>query len=71
MGKEHLKKLETLTKREREIVDLSCKLMNSQEIADLFGLSVRTIDTHKTNIFRKLGVKSTFDLLRFVMESKK
>ena len=54
-----------LTRREMEIVRLCCEGLASKEIAEKLSISPRTVDTHKINIFRKLGVNTTVDLLRW------
>ena len=54
-----------LTKREREIIKLSCKGMLDKEIASLLNISGRTVGTHKANIFRKCGVSNTVELVNF------
>jgi len=47
-----------LTKREREIAMLAANGMTSQAIADSLVVSVRTVDNHLQNIFRKVGVRT-------------
>ncbi|MBR5384566.1 MAG: tetratricopeptide repeat protein [Bacteroidales bacterium] len=54
-----------LTDREIEIVRLSCEGLVTKEIASRLNISVRTVDTHKTNIFKKLGIKSTRELIDY------
>ena len=58
-----------LTNREMEIVRLCCEGLSSKEIAAQMELSVRTVDTHKANIFRKLKIKSTVELVKYVAET--
>ena len=55
---------ETLTRREQQIADLCCEGLISKEIADRLGLSTRTVETHKNNIFRKLGIHTTEELIQ-------
>jgi two-component system NarL family response regulator len=47
-----------LSKREKEIIALISKGLNSQEIANAISLSVLTINTHRRNILRKLNLKN-------------
>lgn len=58
-----------LTNREMEIVRMCCEGLSSKEIAAQMELSVRTVDTHKANIFRKLKIKSTVELVKYVAET--
>ena len=50
--------LDTLHSRELEVLRMAAKGMTNKEIADILFLSYRTVQTHFTNIFRKLGVDS-------------
>ena len=53
-----------LTPREREIALLAAAGSSSREIADRLVLSVRTVDNHLQNAYRKLGVRRRADLPR-------
>jgi NarL family two-component system response regulator LiaR len=50
--------LETLTERELEVLRLAARGLKNQEIAHALSLSVRTVQTHLSNIFGKMGVGS-------------
>jgi DNA-binding CsgD family transcriptional regulator len=52
----------TLTKRERAIAEAAAGRESSREIAERLGLSVRTVETHLANVYRKLGVSNRTDL---------
>jgi DNA-binding NarL/FixJ family response regulator len=54
-----------LTKREIEILQLICREMSNQQIAEQLFLSVGTVDTHRKNIIQKLGVNNTVGLVRY------
>lgn len=56
----------TLTTREREIALLCCEGLLNKEIADRLSISQRTVETHKNNIFRKLGINSTTELVELM-----
>ncbi len=54
-----------LTKREIQIIQLFSRGLMSKEIADQLNISVRTVETHKSHIYRKLGISTSVELLRF------
>ncbi len=54
-----------LTAREIEVVKYCCEGLISKEIADKMGISQRTVDSHKNNIFRKLGINTTVELVGY------
>ena len=54
-----------LTAREIEVVKYCCEGLMSKEIADRMNISQRTVDSHKTNIFRKLGINTTVELVGY------
>lgn len=57
--------LNRLSRREREIFRLVVAGRGSKEIATKLFISIKTVDTHRTNINRKLGVRTTASLIRF------
>ncbi|WP_421940562.1 response regulator [Pedobacter sp.] len=59
-----------LSDREVEIVRLIVDGFTNAEIADRLFLSVRTVDTHRKNIFHKLSVNNTASLVRHALENK-
>jgi two-component system response regulator NreC len=54
-----------LSRREREILGLIVGGLTSAEIAGRLNISTKTIDTHRSNMYRKLGLRNTVDLVRF------
>ncbi|MDX1904839.1 MAG: response regulator transcription factor [Thermonemataceae bacterium] len=56
-----------LTDREREIAIYLAKGFTSKEIAEIFFVSTRTIETHKTNIMLKIGAKSLAEIILYVV----
>lgn len=56
-----------LSRREREIFDLLARGYSGRNIASNLFISPRTVDTHRTHIFHKLGVHSEVELLRFAV----
>ncbi len=59
-----------LTAREREIVQLLAEGRTNKAVATLLGISVNTVETHRTEIMRKLGVRSIADLVRYAVRNK-
>jgi DNA-binding NarL/FixJ family response regulator len=52
-----------LSKKENEILQLIAKGLTSKEIAPMLFISVRTVETHRNNILKKLEVKNTAELI--------
>lgn len=61
--------LKCLTNREREVLKLFADGYGNQKIADDLFISVRTVETHKTNIMQKLQLKTTVDLVKFAIRN--
>jgi DNA-binding NarL/FixJ family response regulator len=57
----------TLTEREREIVQLLAEGKSNKETAQALGISVRTVETHRAAVMRKLGVTSIVKLVRYAV----
>ncbi|MGB9771825.1 MAG: response regulator [Candidatus Kapaibacteriota bacterium] len=57
----------TITKREQEILNYVALGKTSQEIADILGISIRTVQNHRANIMQKLGIKTASGLVRFAV----
>ena len=57
-----------LTKREQEILHLIADSKNNREIAKELYISDQTVGVHRKNIMRKLGVRSTVNLIKFAIE---
>jgi DNA-binding NarL/FixJ family response regulator len=62
-----LNKQETLTTREREVLQLSAEGHTNSEIATRLGISVRTAETHRSRLMHKLGVHTQADLIRYAL----
>ena len=52
-----------LTRREKEILGMAIDGKHNKDIADSLGKSVRTIETHRFNIMKKLGVNNVIDMI--------
>lgn len=59
-----------ITKREREILRLIAQGLTTKEISEKLFISHRTVDTHRTNLLRKLKLRNTAALVRFALENK-
>ena len=57
-----------LTKRELEIIEACCAGLLGKEISERFHISLRAVNSHKTNIFNKLGISSSVEMVRFALE---
>ncbi len=58
-----------LTPREREVVQLLAEGKTSKEVAAVLNLSVKTTETHRTNIMRKLDLHSLADLTLYAVRN--
>lgn len=58
-----------LTPREREIVQLVAEGRSSKEVAALLGISVKTVESHRTNVMRKLRIRSVSQLVRYAVRN--
>jgi len=61
---------ESLTSREIEILKLIVEGLSNKLIAYKLYISLRTVDTHRTNIMRKLQTKNTAELVRLAIVNK-
>lgn len=58
-----------LTDREQELIAYFANGMKSAEIAEHFHLSKRTVEVHKSNIFKKLRVRNNSELVRYAVRN--
>lgn len=58
---------ETLTTREREVLQLAAEGNSNTEIADRLFISSRTVETHRANLMRKLGLENHTELVLFAV----
>jgi len=59
--------MESLTARELEVLRLIAGGSTNREIGGELGISVRTVDTHRSNVLEKLGVRNNADLTRLAI----
>ncbi len=62
-----LDRYETLTTREREVIQLAAEGHTNAEIAARLNISPRTAETHRANLMHKLGLHSHTDLIRYAL----
>ena len=60
----------TLSAREREIVQLLAEGKSNKEVATALGITVKTAETHRSNIMRKGGFGSLADLVRYAIRNR-
>jgi DNA-binding NarL/FixJ family response regulator len=57
----------TLTRREREVLQLIAEGHSNKSVGKMLDISVKTAETHRARIMRKLGLKSVADLVRYAI----
>lgn len=62
--------IQRLTTREREIIQLLAEGHSNKRIAKLLDLSVKTVETHRAAVMRKLELSSLPDLVRFAIRTQ-
>ena len=62
-------KLKSLSAREVEVLTLFAEGMSNRQIAEKLFISVRTVETHKNNIMKKIELKTTVDLVKFAIKN--
>jgi len=63
--------VDQLTPRERDILDALAEGLSSKQIAQRNGLSVRTVETHRLNMKRKLDIEGQAELIKFAVENRR
>lgn len=61
---------EGLTSREREMVQLIAEGKSTRETATILNISVKTADTHRTNLMRKLDLHSVSEIVRYAIRNR-
>ena len=62
--------LQSLTKRELEVLQLICQGITTQEIAEKLFLSHKTVEGHRSNLMLKTNTKNAVDLVIFAIKNK-
>ena len=58
-----------LTDREREVLQLIAEGLSSKEIANMLGVSLKTVDSHRSNLMEKLDIHKVSGLVRFAIRA--
>ncbi len=58
---------ELLTNREREVLQLLAEGKNNKDVAGILSLSLYTVETHRSNIFQKLNLHSSAELILYAI----
>ena len=56
---------DALSEREREVLQLVAEGRSSKEIAELLSISPATVETHRTHVLQKLGLRNTAEVVRY------
>jgi two-component system response regulator NreC len=57
-----------LSQRERQVLQLIAEGKRTRQIAELLGVSVKTAESHRTHIMKKLGITQTAGLVRYAIQ---
>ena len=60
-------RLAALTRREREVLDLIILGKLNKQIADVLGISIKTVEVHRARVMEKMGAQSLAELVQSVM----
>lgn len=60
--------VESLTPRETDVLRLIARGHTNRQAAEVLGISVRTVETHRANIMGKLGLRGRVELVRYAVE---
>ena len=58
-------RFDALSEREREVLQLVAEGKSSKEIADVLSISPATVETHRTHLLQKLGLRNTAEVVRY------
>jgi len=69
-GSKAKKEIPKISKREKEVLELIVKEHTTQEIAGLLFISLKTVESHRSNLLAKMNARNTAGLVRIAMEHK-
>jgi two-component system, NarL family, response regulator NreC len=59
-----------LTPREQEVLQLIAEGYKNKEIADILNISIKTVQSHRTNLMQKLDLHNRGDLVKYAIQKK-
>lgn len=65
------RRLASLTAREREVFDRILAGMLNKQIADQLGISIKTVEVHRSRVMEKIGAGSVMELVRFSLSAER
>ncbi|RPH67402.1 MAG: DNA-binding response regulator [Burkholderiales bacterium] len=68
-GRDASERVDRLTGRERQVLDLIVAGRLNKQIADDLGISIKTVEAHRANIMDKLGARTMADLMRIALRA--
>ncbi len=68
-GRQAQERLERLTSRERQVLDLIVAGRLNKQIADDLSISIKTVEAHRANIMEKLGARTMADLMKTALKA--
>ena len=60
----------SLTPRERELVQLVAEGKSNKNVAQILGISVKTVESHRAAVMKKLNLDSVADLVRYAIRNR-
>ena len=70
LGKENaIEMIRSLTRREKQVMDLVVDGKPNKMIARLLEISVKTVEMHRANLMKKLKIRSVADLVRLAVKA--
>jgi len=63
-------RLESLTQREREVLDLIVTGQLNKQIADELGISIKTVEVHRSRVMEKMNANSIAELVRLTLKNR-
>jgi len=67
---ETARRLDHLTQREREVLDLIIAGKLNKQIADVLGISIKTVEVHRARVMEKMGARSLAELVQHVITAE-